>query len=340
MFGTSDRIKHCLAAAAGILTALIMLVSLPGCFLSDMSADKESYEKGCAYYEDGLYKEAKECFLAANGYSNTEEFLAAIAEYEQYYLDGIDKVSSHEYEQAYEYFRLIPKYENSQEYMDFIDSLAARFAEGVRLYEQGQYLAARSAFVEASGYSNSESYLENIDSMASRYNLAVEFMNEGKYFDAITAFESIGAVFEDSDSMAELCWERLLTKPVTPEEYIHNFNEQYPDGSISIGKGNIEGSDFSLTDSRGVRINGNTNKDGNIRLIDFIIPEDLLSELSEHELSEFYAGFIHALNPYAMAMDDLIALLSDGISDGINYGCMFVTVKVFAAERVLEAAMN
>ena len=43
MFGTSDRIKHCLAAAAGILTALVMLVSLPGCFLSDMSADKESY---------------------------------------------------------------------------------------------------------------------------------------------------------------------------------------------------------------------------------------------------------------------------------------------------------
>ena len=112
MFGTSDRIKHCLAAAAGILTALVMLVSLPGCFLSDMSADKESYEKGCAYYEDGLYKEAKECFLAANGYSNTEEFLAAIAEYEQYYLDGVDKVSSHEYEQAYEYFRLITKYEN------------------------------------------------------------------------------------------------------------------------------------------------------------------------------------------------------------------------------------
>ena len=66
----------------------------------------------------------------------------------------------------------------------------------------------------------------------------------------------------------------------------------------------------------------------------------MLGELSEHELSEFYAGFIHALNPYAMAMDDLIALLSDGISDGINYGCMFVTVKVFAAERVLEAAMN
>ena len=87
-----------MALFLSVLAAIVL--SACGLRSAGDTADLENYEKAVGLYNEGLYAEAKEYFLLDNGYSNTSDFLAKIAEVENNYSAAVSFVDAHEYQEA------------------------------------------------------------------------------------------------------------------------------------------------------------------------------------------------------------------------------------------------
>lgn len=308
-------------------------------FVSCMSNARKNYENGVDHYNNGEYLEAKQFFLASGDYGNSKDFLDNIAQYEQLYQEGVQKLEATDYEGAYSIFELIPKYDKSTEYMTQIDELSDKFSEGERLYNENSFIEARELFIAACSYGSSDDYITEIDAMEAMYNEGVELKNAGEFSKAVKAFRSIGTDFNDSEQLITECMAMLESAPIKLSEFINNYNEEYPDGSVSLKTGSTD-ANFSLVDTQGVIITGTTDENGMIDFMSFSFSDSLVAELGIENYNRAVAIFIHATNPYAMELDDLIENLDSYLRDGQNYGCMHFSIKQANGCSIIEALFN
>lgn len=324
--------------------AAVVLAVAAACLLASGCAtdpeEREQYEAGVEHYNNGEYELAKECFIAAGGYSNTKDFLAAIAELEKRYEDAAKLMDEHKYTEAYVLFESIPTYSNSAEFMEHINALKANYEQGLNLYAESKFIEARAYFAEANGYAESDTYISNIDTMAELFNKGMEFKNVGDCENAVTAFSAINADFEGTFALIDECREALLTAPAILNNFIKNYNEEYPDGSVSIEKGNLS-AQFALSDSCGMIISGIADELNRVTFISFKFSKELMEELGEDGFNETIAHCIRALNPHIAEYEEISANLSDYLSGSVNYGCMNITNRTdWNGSKVVEAVIS
>ena len=333
----SSLLSIAIRFAAIVLAVAAACLLAAGC--APESEERKQYEAGVEHYNNGEYELAKECFIAADGYGNTNDFLAAIAECENRYEDAVKKMDEHQYAEAYVLFESISTYSNSAEFMERISYLKAKYEQGLKLYDESKFIEARAYFADANGYSESDAYIANIDTMAELFNSGMEYKNAGDYENAITAFRAINADFEGAFALIEECAAELVKSPVSLNGFIKNYNDEYPGGSVSIGRGDLS-SQFVLSDSQGILITGVANEQSKVTFISFWFSPGLMEELGENGYNEAIAHCIRALNPYFAEYEQILANLSGYLGGIVNYGCMNITTLIDqSGSTVVEAAV-
>ena len=283
---------------------------------------KEIYDRAVEAYREWDFAEAKRLFAESGMYGNSDEYFAAMEEYEKRYLDGVKAMENRDYATALSNFQSMPEYLNSRDYIDRISALEAEYRHGVELYDEKDYFEARNCFLAAEGYSNSDDFVESIDKMVELYNNAIALMNRSEYSEAISAFMAIGTEFGDSEAMIAECQRRLREGGVTLSGYIANYNAIDENARITAGS---PGKDFTLRDTNGVIFAGTTNDKGSILKIQFGFREAVRVQLGEAGFREALCRCILALNPYISDIETVRSGLASYLSgSGAGYGCMWI----------------
>lgn len=328
MFNASKSALRFAALGLALITALAMLC---GCAALDQSIEdlaggndphKEYYDKGVEAYNNGDFYSAREYFLTADGYQNSQEFLDAIDEYERIYLEGVAQFESEDYEAAMKSFTAVKKFSNAAEYVDHINGLKAYYDEGLRLYKEQDFVAARERFVQSCNYGQAASYIASIDSMEEKYQVAMGLYNENKYRAAIAAFEAIGANYKDTYDIISAIYGILEHSGVNITTYLASYKKSFEDvgESVEFVLTDVNETGFMITDSNGLLLIGNTKEDGTVTEVSFWMEEAMLENLTEDEANGLFAHCIRALDIDMMTYEDVLANMDEYTDGKATYG--------------------
>ena len=314
-----------------LLMAALFVLCLAGCKKLDEGIEglagnddpyKEFYDKGVEAYEDHDFYAAREYFLTADGYANSQEFLDAIDEYERIYLQGVELLEAKDHVGARSCFEAVRDFSNASEYIDYIDGLKALYDEGMRLYSEQDFVAAKDCFERADGYLRSADYIASIDEMEEKYQFAMMLYNEHKLEAAIKAFEAIGANYKDTYDIISAIYGELEHGGILITDYLEAYLRSHElDGEhVEFVLTDINETGFMITDSQGLLIIGSTNEKGMVTEVSFWVGEELAETLTKAQINAMLTHGIHALDIEMMTCSGILANFDEYANGKATYG--------------------
>lgn len=314
-----------------LLMAALFAACLAGCKKLDEGIEnlaggddpyKEFYDRGVEAYEAHDFYTARDLFLTADGYANSQDYLDAIDEYERIYLIGVQQLEDKEYDKARSSFEAVRVFANAEEYIAFIDEIKAFYEEGLRLYSEQDFVGAKENFERSAGYGSSERYIASIDDMEEKYQFAMMLYNENKLEAAIKAFEAIGANYKDTYDIISAIYGELEHGGILITDYLAAYLKSHEDEGdpVEFVLTDINETGFMITDSQGLLIIGNTNEQGIVTDVSFWVGEELAATLTKEQINAMLTHGIRALDIEMMSCADILANFDEYANGKATYG--------------------